>query len=122
MLASRRKLKDFTKYKLFLREDLPPDERHTVSALLVLMALSITLILLFLLRLLPLIPPTLLQFLVLIVFQFFRFTPDLLWLLPIIHKSALIIVVGGILVNNMFQSYLNYYVHDLCLIRALAIS
>ena len=117
LLGSRRKLKDFTKYKLFLREDLPPDERHTVSALLVLMALSITLILLlFLLRLLPLIPPTLLQFLVLIVFQFFRFTPDLLWLLPIIHKSALIIVVGGILVNNMFQSYLNY-MHDLCLIQ-----
>ena len=29
LLASRRKLKDFTKYKLFLREDLPPDERHS---------------------------------------------------------------------------------------------
>ena len=29
LLASRRKLKDFTKYKLFLCEDLPPDERHS---------------------------------------------------------------------------------------------
>ena len=115
LLASRRKLKDFTKYKLFLHEDLPPDEHHTVSALLVLMALSITLILLlFLLRLLPLIPPTLLQFLVLIVFQFFRFTPVLLWLLPIRHVSALIIVVGGILVNNVSELL---KLHDLCLIQ-----
>ena len=79
------------------------------------MALSITLILLlFLLRLLPLIPPTLLQFLVLIVFQFFRFTPVLLWLLPIRHISALIIVVGGILVNNVSELL---KLHDLCLIQ-----
>ena len=28
LLASRRKLNNFTKYKLFLREDLSPDERH----------------------------------------------------------------------------------------------
>ena len=29
LLASRRKLKDFTKFKLFLREDLSPDERRS---------------------------------------------------------------------------------------------
>ena len=29
LLASCRKLKDFTKYKLFLQEDLPPDECHS---------------------------------------------------------------------------------------------
>ena len=29
LLASRRKLKDLTKYKHFLCEDLPPDEHHS---------------------------------------------------------------------------------------------
>ena len=86
-----------------------------VNVLLVLIAMSITLILLLLLlRLLLLIPPTLLQFLMLIVFRFFKLTLDLLWLSAIILVSALIIVVGGILVKNVSKLL---ELHDLCLIQ-----
>lgn len=77
-----------------------------VNVLLVLMALSLTLtLLLFLLMLLLLMPPTYLQFQVLIVFRLLLFTPDLPRLLPIVHVSARIIAVRGILVNIMFLSY-----------------
>ena len=57
----------------------------------------------------------------LIEFRFFRFTPDLQWLSAIMLVSALTIVMGGILVNNMFLIKL-LELHDFFDLRALAAS
>ena len=104
LLASRRKLKNFTKYKLFLREDLSPDERHRKRSSGSVGTVTNTH------------PPT-------VPSQatssdttnksaipgadrirLFQFTLYLLWLSAILLVSASIIAVGGLLVNIVFLS------------------